>query len=373
MKKLAFILNDLDDGGVQRRTLRLIEVMSNRYRDLDIYLIVGKDGGEHYNKIPPLIKLEHLDASKQGLGGSLLKSIQRIRPDVVICCMGQQLVSLVVSSFFQLGSGKPFPKLFVIQAVPIRLRGAGALKNIVRIMGARIFYRFADQIICVSRAVENSVSSVSATLSSKAITIYNPVVSDSLTDRSLEPLPEHRFVDNDSILLVAVGRLDIQKDYITMLAAIEILVSRGLPIRLLILGSGPMRDELNSRVVQAGLKDNVELLGFVDNPYPYLARADIFVMSSLWEGLPNALVEALALGVKTVSTDCEAGPNEILEGGNWGTLVPVQNPLALAEGITKELSTERDSGGLIRRGQQFHCDIAAKNYRMLIEQALSAM
>ncbi|MCZ6872143.1 MAG: glycosyltransferase, partial [bacterium] len=138
-------------------------------------------------------------------------------------------------------------------------------------------------------------------------------------------------------VLLAVGRLAKQKDFGTLLRAFARL-RRSQPARLLILGEGPERPALETLVRELGLEQDVRLPGFVDNPYAYMARASAFVLSSLWEGLPTVLVEALFCGAPVVATDCPSGPREILRGGELGGLVPMRDPVALADSMQMALA-----------------------------------
>ena len=145
---------------------------------------------------------------------------------------------------------------------------------------------------------------------------------------------------NGSRLLVAAGRLVPQKDYPTMLRALKIIRQRH-DARLMILGEGEQRPRLEGLVKELGLESYVSMPGIVKNPYAYMARADLFVMSSAWEALPTVLIEALALGAPVVSTDCVNGPREILQDGRYGALVPVGDVSALAEAVAAALSAPR--------------------------------
>ena len=110
-----------------------------------------------------------------------------------------------------------------------------------------------------------------------------------------------------------------------------------MPLRLLILGDGKQRGELLRLAARLGVADDVALPGFVLNPYVYMRRAGLFVLSSLWEGFGNVLVEAMACGTPVVATDCPSGPAEILGGGKYGPLVPIGNDVVLAEAIEETL------------------------------------
>jgi glycosyltransferase involved in cell wall biosynthesis len=195
-------------------------------------------------------------------------------------------------------------------------------------------------------------------------TIYNPVVPPELLTRAKAPL-EHPWFEPDSPpVLLGVGRLSAQKDFPTLLRAFA-RVRRLRPARLIILGEGKRpgyRPELLALARELGVGEDVQLPGFAENPYAYMARASVFVMSSAWEGLPSVLVEALACGCPVVSTDCPSGPREILQGGRYGRLVPVGDAEALAKAILATLDAPPDGEMLRTRGAEFSVGASTQRY-----------
>lgn len=137
-------------------------------------------------------------------------------------------------------------------------------------------------------------------------------------------------------VIVVAGRLERQKDFPTLIRAFA-QVRGERPCRLLILGDGGGRARLQALSAELGITADVDLPGFQANPYPFLARADLFVLSSRWEGSPNVLTEALALGTPVVATDCPSGPHELLDGGRYGPLVPVGDVAALGKAVAATL------------------------------------
>lgn len=204
----------------------------------------------------------------------------------------------------------------------------------------RLVYRFADRVVCVSKGVRDSVKDAFGLPEEKAVTVYNPLELPAFQPvRDAEP----GCVKNP-YTLVAMGRLTGQKDYPTMFRAIALLKDR-LPLRLRVLGTGPDRDALQKLAADLGIAESVELTGFVKDPFPVIRASDVYVMSSVWEGLPTALIEAMACGVPAVSTRAEFGPEEIIVDGESGLLVDVGDYSALADAICRVLKDQ----GLRRR------------------------
>jgi glycosyltransferase involved in cell wall biosynthesis len=159
---------------------------------------------------------------------------------------------------------------------------------------------------------------------------------------------------------LAVGRLTAQKDYPTLIHAFA-KIRKNRKARLVILGEGEERIAIEALVSQLGLKQDVDLPGFVSNPYPFMARAPVFVMSSRWEGLPTVLIEALFCGASIVSTDCPSGAREILRDGQYGQLVPVGDSVRLAQAIENVL-TGNESRPPQESWQPFEIDSVIDQY-----------
>jgi glycosyltransferase involved in cell wall biosynthesis len=164
---------------------------------------------------------------------------------------------------------------------------------------------------------------------------------------------------------IAAGRLVKKKGFDVLLDALA-RTRRRREVRLVILGEGPERSTLESRVAALGLRDVVALPGFVENPLAWFARADLFVLSSFAEGMPNAMLQAMAAGCPVVATDCPSGPREILEDGRWGTLVPPGDAGALAEAIAFALGSPRARSDSRARAAAFGIDAIAEQYAGLL-------
>ena len=207
-----------------------------------------------------------------------------------------------------------------------------------RLLGGvlRFAYRHADAVVAVSHgAAADMVSAVGVDASNVRV-IYNPVVSPELFAKSAQAVDHPWFKADEPPVVVGIGRLERQKNFPLLLRAFG-HVRTQLPIRLLILGEGRERSVLEALVHYLGLQQDVWMPGFVANPYPYLRRAAMFVLSSDFEGLPTALTEALALGVPAIATNCKTGPAEILQDGRYGLLVPVGDVEALGAAMLATL------------------------------------
>lgn len=184
-------------------------------------------------------------------------------------------------------------------------------------------------------------------------------------------MPDHPFFGGADKVIVAVGRLHPQKDFLTLIRAFHLLQQQ-LQCKLVILGEGEQRRSLEAEVARLGLTESVALPGHVGAPGSYLAHADLFALSSQYEGFPTVLIEALACGCPVVSTDCPTGPHEILEGGRFGPLVAVGDPAALAEAMRATLQAPLAAATLMERGRTFSIEAATDRLLGVIEQARAA-
>jgi glycosyltransferase involved in cell wall biosynthesis len=227
------------------------------------------------------------------------------------------------------------------------------------------FYRWADAITACSDGVADDLAATSGLPRDLITTIYNPVVNPALLEKA-EEQPDHPWLaQGEPPVILGVGRLRPQKDFETLIRAFAAL-RRRRPARLLILGTGPEQERLESLVRELDLQRDVELAGFRQNATAYMSRAALFALSSAWEGLPTVIIEALACGCPVVSTDCVSGPSEILEGGRYGRLAPVGDAPALAEAMERTLAEPPSAELLRQRSWDFSNERAARRYLALL-------
>ena len=221
----------------------------------------------------------------------------------------------------------------------------------------------AGHVMAVSRGVAENVSTVVGIPENRIAVIHNPAVAPEIVGRA-GAAPDHLwFRDGGPPVVLGVGRLAPQKDFPALIEAFRRVLSQR-PCRLVILGEGPMRHDLEERVSALGLEDSVLLPGWVENPYAFMARAALFVLSSRHEGFPGALVEALACGCPAVSTDCPSGPSEILEDPDL--LAPVGDPEALARVMLRALARPTDKTALRASAARFDLESAMDGYGKVV-------
>lgn len=232
-------------------------------------------------------------------------------------------------------------------------------------------YPWADHVIAVSKGVAHEVQRLTGLPDDRVTTIYNPVVGPYIRRLAAQPVDHPWVADTQVPLILAVGRLTPQKDYPTLIHAFA-RVRYVRAAHLVILGEGRQRHKLEKRVHQLGLDADVALLGHVDNPFAWMSRAAVLVLSSAWEGLPGVLIEALACGCPVVSTDCPSGPREILEHGAFGPLVPVHDDRMLAAAILTVLAAPPDRDKFLRRAEDFRIDAGVDAYLGVLTAQVAA-
>jgi len=203
----------------------------------------------------------------------------------------------------------------------------------------RLFYPLADNVVVVSKAARDDFLQTTGLDPKLVSVIYNPVITSELYKKKNETIDHPWFSTGEPPVILGVGRLSKQKDFPNLIHAFA-LVRKRQNARLVIIGEGNERPNLEKLIDELGIKSDVDLHGFVENSYAYMARSAVFVLSSAYEGLPTVLIESLAVGIPVVSTDCPSGPMEILNGGKYGKLVPMNDSNALAKGILEVLQQE---------------------------------
>ena len=234
------------------------------------------------------------------------------------------------------------------------------------------YYRRADAIVAVSEGVAKDLITRTGLARDRISVIYNAVVTPQLAKRAAEPLHHPWFAPDEPPVILSVGRLGRAKDFPTLVRALA-TVRKQQPARLLILGeaasprrSAKRRAELNDIATELGIEQHIRLDGFIDNPFAYMRHSAVFALSSQYEGFGNVLVEAMACGCPVVSTDCPSGPAEILEHGRYGPLVPVGDHQALGAAILSVLAQPTNPDALRRRAADFSVKHAMRQYAALL-------
>ncbi len=339
-KRVAIFMPSLFGGGGQRSMVNLAHGMTESGYAVD--LVLAQVEGPFLEEVREPVRVVDLKASRALTSlPALVRYLRTEQPEALLSVFGY--VNIVASWAWRL-AGVPTRLLLNEQnTVSFESGNASTWRGRLVPWLMKRFYPWADGIVVVSHGVRDDMAQLTNIPKERITVIYNPsVVRAEVLEKAQAPLDHPWFKPDQPPVLVAVGRLQMQKDLPTLLHAFA-QVRKKRTAKLLILGEGRERQPLEELIKKLGLEDDVSLPGFVMNPYAYMARASLFVLSSRWEGLPTVLIEALCCGTPVVSTDCPSGPREILKDGEYGQLVPVGDISALAGAIENTLDRKASS------------------------------
>jgi len=335
-QRVAIFVPSMHDGGAERTMLNLSQGVAARGYLVD--LVLARTEGPHLKHVPDSVRVVDLKASRVLASLPALARYLRVaRPLAMLSVMNHANIVALWARRLSAAS----TRVVVSERNTLSVSARHAQNRRARLMPRLIkrFYPWADQIVTVSHGVADDLAQVMGVPRERIHVIYNPVVTSELRRKAQAPLEHPWFAPGQPPIVLGVGRLQAQKDFPTLIQAFA-QVHRARRARLLILGEGAERPALETLVRRLGLEHDVGLPGFVENPYAYMSRSALFVLSSKWEGLPGVLIEALYCGVPVIATDCPSGPREILSGGRYGQLVPVGDVSAMARAIERGLDNQ---------------------------------
>lgn len=358
--RIALFVPSLNGGGAERVMLNLANAFSERGLVVDLVLL--KAEGSYLQELSPQVRLVELGASRMMTGFlRLAHYLWKSKPQIMLSAMTHSNIIAILAAML---STSQVPIIISEHStVSVALNLNRGLKNTVIGWLMKVLYRYANGIVAVSNGVAIDLANLLGLDIGRITVIHNPIISEELLSRFGQPVA-HPWLLNKSIpVVLSAGRLTLAKDFETLVKAFHV-ARKHCPMRLMILGEGELRLKIEALVVRLGLTDDVALPGFIDNPLDYMKRADLFVLSSQYEGFGNVLVEAMACGVPVISTNCPSGPAEILENGRWGRLVPVGDHDALAQAMLDTMKKQGPSS--LERAMTFSIDRAVENYLQLL-------
>lgn len=404
MAHIAFFMRDLDGGGIQKIFLQLASALQQKGHRID--LLVCEDVGAFKHLVPAGIKL--ITLKKRAIWQAQLltlaadiKGLHELMQPILLAAKPSNVLGYLPGLANYLGTQQPS----VIMAATPYLNITSLLAKQLAHCSTRIvisehidlrhlhmslpgktkkwrnkflprllhrYYPWADAIIAVSNGVADSIAHNAGIPRQQIQTIYNPVVPANLQQLASEPINHPWFHQGSVPVILAVGRLDQQKDFPTLLRAFA-LVKAQRQAKLLILGKAlnPKQDKeyrllLEHLALELGFAEDMQIAGFQENPFAYMAHAAVLALSSKYEGFGNVIPEALACGCPVVSTDCPSGPAEILANGKYGRLVPVGDHTALAQALLDTLESPPDPEMLRARGMHFATERIVQKYEKII-------
>jgi glycosyltransferase involved in cell wall biosynthesis len=393
-RKIALFMRSMQgSGGAERAMLNLAHGFLDQGQRVD--LVMARKTGHFLDEISPDIRVVDLKVrsaleslkSLPGLGRDawfwarmvlatkphfvlgalpgLSRYLQREKPDVVISAMDYPNAAAIAAAAL---AGNDVPVIATVHST-LSAEVASSTRRRIRaqVEVARRFYPRAQALVAVSRGVADDLDEVLGFQEGTVRSIYNPAVSPDLAEKAAQMLDHPWFAIGEPPVILAVGGLKPAKDFATLFRAFAI-ARKERHLRLVVLGEGKLRGDLTTLAEELGIAGDLEMPGFVDNPYQYMARASLMVVSSVFEGLSMVLIEALACGCPVVSTNCPSGPAEILDHGRFGTLVPVKDAEELAAALHRSIDVACDKERLINRAHDFTVEQATRQYLELIER-----
>lgn len=355
-KKIAILLPDLRGGGAERMHVMLAREWLARGFEVDFVLL--RNRGELLEIIPEEAQVIDLGVERvRKAVWPLCAYLRQHRPSVLLAAMWPLTLAAILARWLS----RQNMRVVVSDHCTLSNQYAGwsVLHRVALKLSMRLIYPLADARIAVSKGVAADLSQISGISEDCFSVIYNPAANrnDAGNDRVSRP---EDLAPNAKILL-SVGTLKLQKDHALLIEAFSRMPTP-LNAQLCILGEGEQRPRLEQLVREKHLEVKVLMPGFILNPGAYYQAADIFVLSSSYEGFGNVIIEALEHGVPVVSTDCPSGPREILCDGQYGRLVPVGDADALAQAMQAALQEKPDREALKARARDFAVDKIADEY-----------
>ncbi|NWO07561.1 MAG: glycosyltransferase [Alteromonadaceae bacterium] len=358
--KICIVTPSFAGGGAERIAVNLANFYAKN--GLDVCLVVFEGIGPYRRQVNGSIKLIDLNVKRLRYDAwlKLRKVIKAESPECILSVMRGANVFVGLS-------------LPIMNNIRVMFREANTLEAFRRISWRRrlihrflmkFAYRRADIVIANSMDTKKDLIVNKIVKDSYVKVIGNPVINDDLNEKAGDVLCHEWLSSSDVRVVLHVGRLDVQKNQALLLKAFSLAVKSVPDLKLVILGEGEEKKNLEGLAGELGVKDSVDFVAFQDNPYPYYKAADLFVLSSDWEGFGNVIVEALACGTPVISTDCPGGPRTILADGKYGVLVPCGD----AERLSVEMVNHVSNVGtwnfeeLKKRANEFTVEAVAKKY-----------
>lgn len=366
-KHIVIFIPNLGGGGAQRVMLNLALDFHKRGHRVN-FVLVHKEGSYLKNVPKGINVLSFTTLTKRRYKMPqmlflLARYLRREKPDILLSAMNPCNLIAIIARMLS-GSETKIAvsehNVFLPEESSVNFIIRRTLPYLIKLL-----YPKADFVIATTKGMADDLSEATGLPKEIIDVIYNPVVRPEIFEKSKEKVSHPFFKDKSDGVLINVGSLNKQKDHSNLIKAFSIL-RRSKAVRLIILGEGENRENLEKMIQDLNLKKFVSMPGFVDNPYAYMVQSDVFVLSSRWEGLPTVLIEAMACGIPVVSTNCPTGPAEILENGKYGKLVPVDDPVALAEALKETLDNPPDPQKLRERANYFSVKASADKYLKII-------
>jgi glycosyltransferase involved in cell wall biosynthesis len=329
----AFFLQDLSGGGAEKIMASLANEFVERGLRVDFVLVQAT--GVNLKFLSEKIRIVDLRArNTYTCLPALVRYLRQSQPRVFLSSLDlTNLMALIARKISRVNT-----RLVIRIEIMVSAQKRPFFKKKLEKLLLTSIYPWADDIVAISKNIAEDIKEYARISPNKIHLLYNPVITPDLLNKTREDAGHVWLKNGQPPVILGAGRLTEQKDFETLLRAFAILRKK-MDVRLIILGEGERRSDLEKIVRHFDIEKNVDLHGYVENPYSFMHQSKVFVLSSKWEGLPSVVIQALACGCPVISTDCPGGVREILADGAYGDLVPVGDAAAMAEAIQKVLAS----------------------------------
>jgi glycosyltransferase involved in cell wall biosynthesis len=388
-RRIAILLNSFALGGAQRNLITLAKAFSQRGHSVEF--LVGRNAGPLQSEVPSTLRIIEFGKTPRlllpfALGPRVLRSptevaalaskdrpsvlarvpslaryLSRTRPEALLTTLPFNILAAIWAA--TLAGSDTRVVIRIALTFSTRIARPQAVERML-IQESRRWYPRAAAIVAVSEGVARNLQDTLGLPPHRIATVQNPVDHGLVTKLAAAPV-DHPWFQSEIPVVLGVGRLRPEKDFPTLLRAFAIVRSRR-PARLVIVGEGDQRAAIEALARSLAIDGDLWMAGARPNPFPFMARAAALALSSVQEGFPNVLLEALACGCPVVSTDCQSGPAELLEGGRHGRLVPVGDAAEMGRAILETIAAPRDPDRQRRRAADFSLDAVAGRYLDLL-------
>lgn len=364
---IALYMHDFSGGGVERMNMALLRLF--RREGAQIAFLMHSGEGDLRALVPDDAEVVVFGTRRTGFDlFPLARYVRERRPDILLGSLDHNNIMAALAKAI----GHRQTRFIMVQHIPLSSEATGETNWTYRLMPLcyRLVAPLAAGIVAVSRGVADDLSATAGLPRNRITVIYNPVIGPEFDAMVAAPVEHPWLQDGAAPVFITAGRLVPLKDHATLLRAFALYRLRATG-RLIVLGTGPLRGDLEALASALGIAADVSFPGFVQNPLPYIREAAAFILTSRYEGFGNAVVEALGCGTPVIATDCPYGPAEILDGGRFGRLVPVGDAEALAAAMEPGLRQIWPAPTLRARAQAFSVEASASGYLDLFLHVLS--
>lgn len=356
--KVTIFISFSGEGGVERMVSNLIHEFIRLGHPVDLLLIKAR--GEHLKRLPKEVNIIKLGSDHSAM--TLLPMIRHLRkqqPECVLVAKHRAIVIAVIARMLAGVNTRIIGRLGT--NLSQALEGKSALRKWFWHAPMRKIYPMIDMIIPVSKGVLDDIVSITGLDSNKLQVIRNPVITPEMHQLAQQSIDHPWFSEGEPPVILGAGRFTHQKDFITLIKAFA-KVRQQRTCHLVLLGHGALQSEYKALATELGVEKDLSMPGFANNPYPYMKKASLFVLSSAWEGSPNVLSEALAQGTPVVATDCPSGPREVLQGGKIAPLVAVGDAQGMADAMIATLDNPPSAESLRESVREYTAETSAQYY-----------